>query len=228
VRIAAHTGRLDEAEAAAHEQFELAQRLFGKQSMRYVQALGTLQSVANERGNTSDALRLQTEIMNAREQMLPEQHPQIARNHFNFAQLAQDAGGPKAAEMHFRKAIDIAERVWLPSDVNRLLFPVAYGTFLVHQSRVGEAATIARSVLANIEAHPELKEFDVYDLVLFMISLGEYGADHTPARRKAAAAAFQLAREHAEGRSTKRAVERLGETMQKMGVLRESELMPPK
>jgi serine/threonine-protein kinase len=217
-RICAHIGKFDDARDAAEEAMGIALRVFGRQSLRYVQAISIRQAVARDHGDVAEATRLQNEIQQALEQIFPEQHPMIARSRFNLGGLAEQAGDFKEAELQLRKAIDIAQHVWLPEDVNNLLFPVKLSCFLINQGRVAEATTVARGVLENINAHPALKDFDVYQLVIFMVSLGDYEADHTPAKREAAAAAFARARDAAEGISTKRAIEKLAVTLGRMGV----------
>jgi hypothetical protein len=163
-------------------------------------------------------LAQEADILERLRQLLPEQSPQIARSLFNLAEFSGRAGHPEEAEHHYRESIDLAQRVWLPEDVNNLLFPVAFSCFLIKQGRAADAAIVAKQVLRNVEAHPALKEYDVVPLVSFAVLLGEYAADRTAARRDAAAAAFARARELAEGRSTKRTIEAMAPAVARMGV----------
>lgn len=217
-RTCLHLGRFEQARAAIDEAATMAERLYGQQSLRYIQALRMRQSVVNEAGDLDGALAQESDILQRLRQILPEQSPQVARSLFNLAELSGRAGHPEAAERHYHEAIAIAQRVWLPEDVNNLLFPVAFSCFLIKQGRAVDAAAVANGVLQNVDAHPALGEYDVVPLAMFAVALGEYDADRTIAKRAAAAAAFARARDKAESRSTRRTIEAMAPAVAKMGV----------
>ena len=73
-----------------------------------------------------------------------------------------------------------------------------------------DAVAMVLVKLAQMAADiPEIREFDVNPLARFIVKFGEFVAKPSEANRKAAADAFTEARNKAEGRSTKNAIERI-------------------
>ena len=227
-RICIHRSKLDEARAAVEEALAMAKRLYGQQSLRYAQALQLRESIAYESGNLAEAQQLQGDVLALVQQQFPEQSPSIARAEFNLANIAHDAGDIRAAEPHFRKAMEIAQHVWLPQDINNMIFPLAFSLFLFDQQRFREASALASDAVKNAEAHPALKELEAYPFLPFLVAMGDYDADHSTQHKEALMAAFMRVRDSVKERSSTRAFARLAGNMQKMGLVGEIELPKPK
>jgi tRNA A-37 threonylcarbamoyl transferase component Bud32/tetratricopeptide (TPR) repeat protein len=227
-RMCVHRDKLDEARGHVDEALAMAKRLYGQQSLRYAQALQLRESIAYETGNVPEALQLQKDVLSLLQQQFPEQSPNIARAQFNLAGIAHAAGDAREAELHFRTAIDIAQRVWLPEDVNNLLFPLSFACFLFEQDRFQEASAIAKDVQKNADAHPTLKDYDIYHFLPLFTAMADYAVSHSKHDKEAAVAALLHARDAVEGRSTARAFAQLAATMKKAGLVAEIELPKPK
>jgi len=208
-RAELHLEKNDDARADADRALALAEKVYGHQSLRYARALGMRQYVASASGDLPTALKMQEEELSILLNAVGEQHPSIARAQFNLGGIAGALNDRAAAEMHYRKAIEIGERVWLPTDLNRLIFRVAFACYLVGQGAYQEAREVAQIAVDNVEANPSLKEYDVFPLARAVVALGEYDAERTAVKRKLALQFLDAARDGAEGAPTKSAAAKL-------------------
>ena len=190
-------GAIDQAEATMQDLFVLADAMYSKTSLRYAPALSLARKLARERGNLAKAIALEKQVIAINLDQIGENSPHLARNYFNLADLYDRDRQPDQAEAYFRHALALAERVWLPSDTNVALFRISAACFLAERGKHAEAQAIARRALADIEAHPSIKEYDIYPLGLAVEALSSYALGHGEKQRGALAAALKEIRDGA-------------------------------
>src|SRR6185436_18976057 len=115
------------------------------------------------------------------------------KEYFNLGADYDRAHQPEQSDEYYRKAIDVGERVWLPSDLNVLLFRVAFACKLVVREKFIEAQEVIRPALRNAAPYPELNSADIYLAGLAIDAIGNYARDHSEGRRKAVVAALEQA-----------------------------------
>src|SRR5262249_54766742 len=105
--------------------------------------------------------------------------PAVANTTFNLANGAVGAEQWDKAEASYRKAIDLAAKIYPDSNYNIEIFRVAYGMMLNKRHRFGEAKTVFARVLAHAERDPSFRDDEVYRVAEFCTALAEYGLEPT-------------------------------------------------
>ena len=212
-------GNYDTAEKLMDESFALAEKLFGRNSVRYGRALSAGHMLERARGNYKKAIDYETQNLAIIRDQYGSVSPNLAKSYFNLGGLNEKLGNLQEAESYFRQSIAMAERVWLPSDMNIFLFRTAFASHLVvMQDRPLDAQEIVRPALRNAEAHAALKEFDIYFLAIAIDKLGDYASQPSAAHRTALAKALGKAISAGDGISYRNAVKEVSAKIRTMGV----------
>jgi len=211
-------GNFDEAERYAQKRMSLSERLYSRNSHRFARALLLLGAIKGARGESDKALELSAEALPIMENTFGEAHDSVAKLHFNIAGMYHDKGDVAQTESHLRKAVEIAERVWLESDTNVMLFRMIYASQLVETGKFEEARTQANKVKVSGERFAELKQVEYYSMATLIQAMADYAHQQSPENRAALVAAYRESLTAATGPTAKSVMEGLAKVVAGQGV----------
>jgi hypothetical protein len=186
-------GNQAQLDALSERLTHLAAETFGTNSMRYAQALALRRSAAERRGDRRGAIAYQQEILAiARGQVGPNSDT-VARAHFVLAVQYQDLGDAAQAHVHYAQALTVAEKAWPEGDANRLLFQATFAAFLSLNDHAGSARRVLEQSRRELDAHPQLRDYNVAQLLMAVEQLERFRAKPRAPQRIALAAALQQA-----------------------------------
>ncbi|MCQ4163351.1 serine/threonine-protein kinase [Tahibacter harae] len=204
-----YQGDVARAQQYSDSMLALAGKLFSANSLRYADALSIQRSLEQERGDFEAALVREQRVLAIRRDQLGADGPHVARSYFNLASLYSHSRQLAAAEDYGRRSLEIAERVWLPSDLNVFLFRVVFAATLIDNGKIAEARTVVHKALKDCETYPALQQYDIYPLALAMERLGAYEAVRSEENRLALSKALHEAKQGAADNQTRAYVDTL-------------------
>nr|WP_243746050.1 serine/threonine-protein kinase [Tahibacter aquaticus] len=210
-------GKMDEAEELGKSQMAAAEATFGRNSIRYANAI-SLAALFQRSHNVAAAVDLELQALAIFKAQLGDVNTHAAKGNFNLGMLYQELGKLDEAEHHYHLAVDTAPQVWLPSDLNVFYFRLVYARFLVDRDQITEARDMIRHALADAEAYPSLKDYDAYPLALVIDKLGDFHEKPSAANRAALAQSMRHILDNVASRSTRSNMELLIAKISTLGV----------
>lgn len=157
-------GDVDKTDTIARQMMALAERLYSRESYRYAQVMMNSVVVLKRRGRVDEAIAMNLEVLELMRRVVGENHTDVAKLHFNMAGAFNDRGDLERTLHHLQQAVAIAERAWLPSDSNLLLFRAIYASQLAEAARFAEAGVIAQAAIRDATPVPDLVESPFYPI----------------------------------------------------------------
>ncbi len=113
-QIAADQGRFDDAQHDAERSLALYRRRFGVDDLRAVEPLRTLAWIALQRDEPARAIPYQTEALAQVQEVLGDDHPEVAATYESIAGAEYLEGEYAKAEEHYLRALAVREHVFGP------------------------------------------------------------------------------------------------------------------
>jgi eukaryotic-like serine/threonine-protein kinase len=182
---------------AAAEAARIAETLYGRRSLGYLQAAGLEQRLAARQGDTATALQLMREYIDIARDVHGSRHPGMVALGLELAELYGRADQTARADAQYRELITTAAEVMQADDPRLLAFRAAYGVFLVRNERLDEAGPVVAAALAAAAKYPRLKDNAALPLLRLVETLSTgaalRSAEQTQRVRDAMAAAREAA-----------------------------------
>lgn len=210
--------KLDEAADYARKAMALCELLYSRDSFRYANALSMQAVIASRSGKNDEALALQLQVLSAFQGAFGENHPDIAKAHFNLAELYRELGNAEQAMLHSRDAVAVAERVWLPTDSNLLLFRAVYAGLLLERSQFEQAGAMARKARLDALTNPELSDNPFVAATLVIEAIDAFHRTGTDPDRVSMLAAQQSMTAMEHGPMADQLMQLLASVIARMGV----------
>lgn len=186
-------GNTAELASISAELLRLAEKLYGRDSTHYARALSLMSNAAVTRGDMAKGIEYEERALTITIDQFGANSDEAAKRHINLASMYEDEQQAEQAHTHYRQALDIAQRLWLPDDTNLLLFRTAFATFLALKEESAELEPIVAAARRDIAANPRLEARDLVALLEASYALDNYRRERTPARRQALASALDTA-----------------------------------
>ncbi|WP_257386139.1 serine/threonine-protein kinase [Tahibacter caeni] len=217
-RRKAFLGKLDEADELFAQLLAISDRYFSRHSVRYAGVMALGGTIETRREHLEKAIEYITEGQKIHIAQTGENSGNVASAHLNLASINEALGRHEEAARRYLAAVAVAERIWQASDPNLLLFRTAAATYLTLQDRRREAYPIARRALADVQANPNLGEYDALPLIVFIADFCLLDDDDSPGQRAVVARDLHQALEAAESHDIRSAAEQLVKKARERGI----------
>jgi serine/threonine protein kinase len=217
-RLGVQESSWDEAEYYANKARELCERLYSRDSYRYGHALMRTASLLSLRGRPEESIEINLEVLETYRRALGEDHPDVAKMHFNLSGAYHELGRLDQVLLHLEKAVAVAERAWLPSDSNLLLFRSIYASQLVEAKRFEQAGLVARTARKDVGVNPELNPSPFYSISGLIEHMAHFAASASNADREAVLEAYAELIEMELGPFAQRVAYTLSLAMRRQGI----------